>query len=54
MLGGGVRLLDGLDASTITFEPDRVIGSPGVTHVRYRVRTSDAVRRMSEGESDER
>jgi dihydrofolate reductase len=38
MLGGGVRLLDGLDASTITFEPDRVIGSPGVTHIRYRIR----------------
>lgn len=37
MLGGGVRLFDGLDASRITLEPDRVIGSPTVTHIRYRV-----------------
>lgn len=37
MLGGGIRLFDGLDASNISFEPDRVIGSPAVTHLRYRV-----------------
>lgn len=37
MLAGGIRLFDGLDASTIDFEPDRVIGSPAVSHIRYRV-----------------
>ena len=37
VLGDGIRLFDGLDASTITFEPERVIASPAVAHVRYRV-----------------
>lgn len=37
MLGGGVRLFDGIDASAFRLEPDRVIASPGVTHIRYRV-----------------
>jgi dihydrofolate reductase len=36
MLGSGVRLFDGLEPST-GFEVDRVIASPAVTHMRYRV-----------------
>ena len=36
-LGGGIRLLDGLDADTFRLEPDRVLESPAVTHIRYRV-----------------
>ena len=35
MLGGGVRLFDGMDPSR-RLEVDRVIASPDVTHVRYR------------------
>ena len=35
-LGSGRRLLDGLDPA-IRFEIDRVIDSPSVTHLRYRV-----------------
>jgi dihydrofolate reductase len=34
-LGGGVRLFENL--GDVKVEPDRVIGSPKVTHVRYRV-----------------
>jgi dihydrofolate reductase len=34
LLGDGVRLLEGLEG--VRLEPDRVIGSPGVTHLRYR------------------
>jgi len=37
LLGDGIRLLDGLDASAIRLEPDRVVASPKVTHIRYRV-----------------
>jgi dihydrofolate reductase len=36
LLGSGVRLLDGLDP-TIGIEGTRVISSPYVTHLRYRV-----------------
>jgi dihydrofolate reductase len=36
LLGGGTRLLEGLDPGT-ELEPTRVIDSPAVTHVRYRV-----------------
>jgi dihydrofolate reductase len=36
LLGGGVRLFDGA-AGEGTLEPDRVIDSPAVTHVRYRL-----------------
>jgi dihydrofolate reductase len=36
-LGTGTRLFDGLRPGAVGFEPDRVIGSPGVTHLRYRV-----------------
>ena len=35
-LGGGTRLFDGLDPS-LGLELDRVIASPAVTHLRYRV-----------------
>ncbi len=37
LLGGGTRLFDGIDASGIALEPERVIASPAVTHIRYRV-----------------
>jgi dihydrofolate reductase len=36
VLGGGVRLMDGIDPAR-TLEIDRVVASPAVTHVRYRV-----------------
>jgi dihydrofolate reductase len=36
VLGGGRRLLDGLDPS-ISLEVDRVVATPDVTHIRYRV-----------------
>lgn len=36
LLGSGIRLLDDLPTS-VAFEPIRVIDSPKVTHVRYRV-----------------
>ena len=36
ILGGGVRLLDGIDPER-RVEIDRVVTSPAVTHVRYRV-----------------
>jgi dihydrofolate reductase len=37
VLGGGVRLLDGLDPARVRVELDRVVDSPSVTHLRYRV-----------------
>lgn len=37
LLGDGIRLFDGLDAASIRLEPERVIDSPAVTHIRYRV-----------------
>jgi dihydrofolate reductase len=37
LLGQGVRLFDGLGPDDIDLEIDRVIESPAVTHVRYRV-----------------
>ena len=36
VLGGGRRLLDGLDPK-ISLEVDRVVAAPDVTHIRYRV-----------------
>lgn len=39
LLGGGTRLLEGLDPET-RLEPTRVIDSPAVTHLRYRVARS--------------
>jgi dihydrofolate reductase len=35
LLGGGVRLLEGLEG--VRVEPDRMLASPAVTHLRYRV-----------------
>jgi dihydrofolate reductase len=35
LLGGGKRLLDG--TGHVDLEASRVVGSPGVTHLRYRV-----------------
>ena len=37
LLGGGVRLFDGLGSELPTLEATRVIESPAVTHIRYRV-----------------
>ena len=37
LLGGGVRLFDDLAGGQIEVEATRVIESPGVTHLRYRV-----------------
>jgi len=36
LLGGGVRLFDGIDAARVALEQSRVIESPGVTHLDYR------------------
>ena len=36
-LGGGILLFDQIDAEQIQLEATRVIESPGVTHLRYRV-----------------
>ena len=40
LLGGGVRLFDGLGSERPSLEVTRVIESPLVTHIRYRVGTS--------------
>ena len=37
-LGGGTRLFDDLAPSS--FEPIEVVGSPGVTHIRYRLKST--------------
>jgi dihydrofolate reductase len=37
MLGGGTRLLDNVDAADLELEPVRVVGTPEVTHVKYRI-----------------
>jgi dihydrofolate reductase len=37
LLGEGVRLLDSLDADRVKLEVTRVIDSPAVTHLKYRV-----------------
>jgi dihydrofolate reductase len=37
MLGGGTRLLDNIDTADLELEPVRVVGTPEVTHVKYRV-----------------
>lgn len=37
LLGGGIRLFDGSGAEQIELEKTRVIDSPGVTHLRFRV-----------------
>jgi dihydrofolate reductase len=37
ILGDGIRLFDRLDPERFALEPTRVLGSPAVTHVTYRV-----------------
>jgi hypothetical protein len=37
LLGEGVRLLDSLDSERVKLEVARVIDSPAVTHLKYRV-----------------
>ncbi len=37
LLGGGRRLFEHIDPNQVEFQPTRVIDSPGVTHLRYRV-----------------
>jgi dihydrofolate reductase len=37
LLGGGTRLLDGLEGVDVELECTRVVESPAVTHLRYRV-----------------
>ena len=37
VLGGGVRLLDGLDPGSVQLEIVGVLDAPGVTHLTYRV-----------------
>jgi dihydrofolate reductase len=37
LLGAGIRLFDRVEADKVTLEPERVVDSPAVTHVRYRV-----------------
>jgi dihydrofolate reductase len=37
LLGGGVRLFDHLGSGRVDLQPVRIVDSPGVTHLRYRV-----------------
>jgi dihydrofolate reductase len=37
LLGGGVRLFDGLETAQIELETTRVVESPHVTHLRFRI-----------------
>jgi dihydrofolate reductase len=37
LLGGGTRLLDNLEGTSLELECIRVIDAPGVTHLKYRV-----------------
>jgi dihydrofolate reductase len=37
LVGGGVRLFEHLGANPVALEQTRVIDSPAVTHLRYRV-----------------
>ncbi len=36
-LGGGVRLFDGIELDAVALEAERVVASPNVTHLRFRV-----------------
>ena len=38
LLGGGVRLFDDFDGGPIGLEPTKVVSSPAVTHLYYRLR----------------
>ena len=37
LLGGGVRLFDGTEPAPVELEAERVVASPAVTHLRFRV-----------------
>jgi dihydrofolate reductase len=37
LLGGGIRLFDNVDPETVQLEMDRVVESPAVTHLKFRV-----------------
>ena len=37
VLGGGVRLLDGLELGTVSLDLVRVVDAPGVTPLTYQV-----------------
>jgi dihydrofolate reductase len=37
VLGGGERLFEGVDGGTLELTQIRVVGAPGVTHIRYEV-----------------
>jgi dihydrofolate reductase len=39
LLGGGARLLDNLGGADVRLEQVRAVEAPGVTHVKYRVRS---------------
>lgn len=41
VLGSGVRLFDGLDASNVKLGLVRVVDAPGVTHLAYSVMKAD-------------
>jgi len=45
LLGGGERLLDNLDGAEIKLEQARVIETPEVTHLKYRILKSATARR---------
>jgi hypothetical protein len=36
-IGEGVRLFDGIPLDTVALEAERVVASPNVTHLRFRV-----------------
>jgi dihydrofolate reductase len=36
-LGAGVRLFDGIELDSVALEAERVVASPHVTHLRFRV-----------------
>jgi dihydrofolate reductase len=37
LLGGGARLFEHIDPTTITLQPLRALAAPGVTHLKYRI-----------------
>ena len=39
LLGAGARLFDNLGAAEIQLEQVRAVEAPGVTHIKYRVKT---------------
>jgi hypothetical protein len=39
LLGGGARLFDDLAGANVELEQVRAVEAPGVTHLKYKVRT---------------